>query len=120
MKKRYTNVLSSTSSTSRIAPDKACGRPQSVDDRAVGVQSNHPVQFGDVVKNGHHVVAEVRVRNPDLIDEVARQRHAVGRRTARVGEASVTPELRHVERQRVVLTHPATPLNRPRVEESVM
>jgi len=80
--------------------------PETVDDRSVGVESAHAVGFGDVVQQRDHVVAEVGVRQPDLVAEVAAQRHVVDRRRPagrRERETLVAPELRHVQRQRVVL-----------------
>ena len=45
--------------------------PHSVDDGSVSVESNHFINFGDVVQKGVFVVGEERVRNPDHLGKVS-------------------------------------------------
>lgn len=65
---------------------KVVSLPEAIDNRAVAVETHHPVELGNVVQERDHVVGEVCVRQPDKISEVTCQGHVVVR-TNREGES---------------------------------
>lgn len=77
------------------------GLPESIEHRAVRVQTNHPVLHSDAVNEGLLVVEEVGVGDPQLIRHSVIQSQVV--RNLRVGQTFVPPRLLEVHGQGVVL-----------------
>lgn len=77
------------------------GLPESIKNRAVRVETDHPVFDGDAMNKGLFVIEEVGVRNPQLIRHSVIQSQVVG--DLRVGQTLVPPCLLEVHRQGVVL-----------------
>lgn len=75
--------------------------PESVENSAVRVQSNHAVFNCDAVNEGLLVVEEVRVRDPELVSHSVVQCQV--ERDPYIGQSLVSPILLEVHRQRVVL-----------------
>lgn len=75
--------------------------PETVEDCAVWVESDHPVFDCDTMDEGLLIVQEVGVRHPQLIGHSVIQGQVVG--DLRVGQPFVPPRLLEVHGQGVVL-----------------